>query len=278
MALKCLLVDDEFNNRDLLRILIERYCPELQVSGMASSVMEAAEHIQRDPPQVVFLDVEMPGGDGFELLRRFPQARFCVVFVTAYQHYAIQALKTRAFDYLLKPVKTTDLKAVAVALATEFRERDEASRQDEFLGKIDQLLGEVSAGNLGGKSSGSLAGSVPANLGGGPKVFVPLNSGFKLLDVHEVEFLEADGNYTRIRLTDGSHVLVTRSIGEIEEELPPEHFYRCHKSYIINLQHLDGFSSAEGGVCRTRGGGVIPVSRRRQQEFMNKVLSISGRR
>lgn len=261
MALRCLLVDDEFNNRDLLRILIERHCRELDVVAMAASVQQAYECIIENPPQVVFLDVEMPGGDGFELLRRFPQPEFCVVFVTAHEHYALKALKTRAFDYLLKPVRTEDLKSVAAGLERDFRQRGDFADRQQYYERVDRLVKDISSFQTPQKH----------------KIYLPMNGGFRILEGAQVEYLEAHGNYTRIRLVDGADVLVTRAIGDLEAELPEHLFFRCHKSYILNMDFLEGFTQSDGGFCRTRSGAMIPVSRRKLADFMERIQALTGR-
>lgn len=264
-TLTALLVDDEFANRDLLRILLESYCPSIQVCAMAASVDEAVAQIAQHEPDVVFLDVEMPGKDGFSLLEFFPQPSFQIVFVTAHEHYAIRALKTNAFDFLLKPVDPDELQATEQRLLQSLSATNGSTSTlpAGYQEKIDSLIQDVQR--------------IKSSAGFQKKLYIPTTGGFRVVDAAQIECMEADGNYTMIYLGDGSKLLITKSIGELELTLP-DFFFRCHKSFLLNLNHLSSFSQTEGNICETTSGRRIPVSRRKQTEFMEKVFEITGQR
>ncbi|MCC5926500.1 MAG: response regulator transcription factor [Bacteroidetes bacterium] len=264
IKLKALIVDDEFANRDLLRILLESYCEQTLVTAMAASVDEAITQIEKNPPDVIFLDVEMPGKDGFSLLESFPNPDFHIVFVTAHEHYAIRALKTNAFDFLLKPIDTDELQATEKRLIEKLSTKGtEGAISTDYQRKIDSLLEDVQR--------------IKSSNGFQKKLYIPTTGGFKVVDADSIECMEADGNYTTVYLKNGHKMLITKSLGELEQTLP-DYFYRCHKSFLLNLNHLSSFSQTEGNICETSSGLKIPVSRRKQTEFMEKVFEITGLR
>lgn len=260
MNLRAIIVDDEYANRDLLRILIKSYCKKIDVIALATSVDEAIDLIESDSPDVVFLDVEMPQKDGFALLRHFGNPSFRVVFVTAHEHYAIKALKNNAFDFMLKPVENKELIQVEKRLLKVLNPNGVAVLQDEYYRKVDNLLKEIARLQRNRVN----------------KIFIPTTNGFRMIDAEHIEFIEAEGNYTTLHLQDGGKVVVTKSIKDFELTLPVEQFYRCHKSYLINLSHLESFSQNEGNICETSSGFKIPVARRKQVEFMEKIYQFTG--
>jgi len=264
MNLKALIVDDEFANRDLLRILLESYCEYTTVIGMATSVDEAIIQIENNRPDVVFLDVEMPGKDGFALLEYFPEPDFQIVFVTAHEHYAIRALKTNAFDFLLKPVDTDELQATEARLLASLSANGTAYPLPQgYQEKIDSLMQDVQR--------------IKSSSGFQKKLYIPTTGGFKVVDAASIECMEADGNYTTIYMENGIKMLISKSLGDLEQTLP-DYFFRCHKSFLLNLNHLSSFSQSEGNICETSSGLKIPVARRKQTEFMEKVFEITGQR
>jgi two-component system LytT family response regulator len=293
MKIKAIIVDDEFANRDLLRLLVDEHCNSIEICDLAASVEEAVTCIDRHLPDLVFLDVEMPGEDGFALFKRFPRPGFDVVFVTAYEHYAIQAIRNNALDFILKPIDEQELKAMESRLLER--------RNQEVDESAETASGD--RGNTDG-SDASTAAEINRNSGmpaqntsvrpvassierlmrelsqsrpvATRKVYVPTTGGFKIVDSDDIEYLQADGNYTTMFMADGSKQVITRSIGEFEEQLGNGTFFRCHKSYLVNINHIDGFSQNDGGMCVTRTGTHLPVSRRKQTEFMQMIYNITG--
>jgi two-component system, LytTR family, response regulator len=274
MKIKAIIVDDEFANRDLLRLLVGEHCHSIEICDMAASVEEAVVAIRRHQPDLVFLDVEMPGEDGFDLFKRFPRPQFDVVFVTAYEHYAIQAIRNNALDFILKPIDDLDLREMESRLLERMNSREEEEQDDSG------VEGNAAANRKNHPAASSIERLVRELSNPRPvatrKVYVPTTGGFKIVDSSEIEYLQADGNYTTMFMSDGTKQVITRSIGEFEEQLGNSTFFRCHKSYLVNIDHIDGFSQNDGGMCLTRSGTHLPVSRRKQTEFMQMIYNITG--
>jgi len=256
------LVDDEFANCELLKILLSSNCPNIEVSGVAHSVAEAVRQIELKKPDVVFLDVEMPLDNGFQLFRHFPKPDFLVVFVTAHQHYAIEALQKRAFDYLLKPVSSRDLIFLQQRLVTEFEQRKSSvERQLLYFQKVDELSKEMEQMRLSSSA----------------KVQIPTIGGFRLLEIRNTIYAEAEGNYTVIWLDNGGSILVTKSIGNLENDLQDFGLFRIHKSYLVNLHAVVSYNQSDGGSCTLLNGKTIPIARRRYNEFSAEVNKMTGK-
>lgn len=243
MALKTIIVDDENNARENLKILLDEFCPELKVVGMASSVAEARTLIEKEDPEVVFLDIAMPNEDGFELLKHYENRDFSVIFTTAYNEYALKAFKADAIDYLEKPISIDDLqKAVEKLLRIHtiedveaFIKKREADREND-------------------------------------RISVPTRDGYIILKNEEITHLEASDNYTMIYLANGSRHLSSKNIKVYEDNLNANIFYRTHKSYIVNIEHhLKEFSRKEGNVAVLQNGKMVPVARRKMTQFLDRI-------
>jgi len=259
MKLRSVIIDDEFKNRELLKVLIESTCNFLEICGMAGSIQEGVEVINKSNPDVVFLDVEMPGEDGFELFQYFKKPDFLVIFVTAFRHYSIKAIQNKAFDYILKPVEKSELLKVEQRLIAELSGNRNVSEQQN-LDRIGKLLQEIEYKRILDEK----------------KIYVPTLGGFRLIKINSVQFLEAKGNYTLFKFKNGNTLLVTRTLGDFEVELLAHSFYRCHKSYLINLDVLESYNQSEGSKCTTIYGESIPVSRRKYADFIQAVLNHVG--
>ncbi|MEM0996315.1 MAG: LytTR family DNA-binding domain-containing protein [Bacteroidota bacterium] len=243
-----ILIDDEKMGRDALKILLRNYIPEVQLLGVADSVATGRRLIAELQPELVFLDVEMPEEDGFSLFRYFPSPTFQVIFVTAFDRYAIRALRLSALDYLLKPVDLEELEqAVARAL-----ERCSAAGNPIFQQQSAQL-------------------SVRAEL---DKIAVPDANGFELLPMREIVRLEADSNYTSIFIRGGQRKLVTRALRYFEELLPVREFFRVHASHMVQLKCILKYVKGRGGHLEMEDGSVVPVAARKKAEFL-RILRIS---
>ncbi len=261
MKLRALLVDDERHNRELLRRLIEKVCTHIEVMADVGSVQEAVQVIRDQHTDLVFLDVEMPGMNGFNLFEYFDQVMFQVVFVTAHEDYALGAIKKNALDYLLKPVEIADLVRVEKKILAQRHEYHNGFiGNDGYKNNFDELKAFIKLSKNEDDK----------------KLFVPTLGGFRLIPIRKIQFVEAKGSYSHIKLTDSTDILVTKTIGEIESELFGHDFYRCHKSYLINLHVVDGYQQAEGGTCTTINGQLIPVARRKYQGFVESLLEVVG--
>jgi two-component system LytT family response regulator len=246
MALKALIVDDESDARENLRILLEDHCPEVQVVGMAGSAEEARKLVQEITPDLLFLDIKMPGEDGFELLRSLADKELPVVFTTAYDEYALRAFKENALDYLEKPIDPAELERAVRKVHRMLDEPAEVQRRKEAMAAL-------------------------VNAPGAPlsqRVAVPGRDGLMLIPHDEIVYLEAADSYTNLHLADGRRVVSSKNIRIFETNLDPSRFFRVHKSYIINLGHLKGFSRSEGNMALMGNGTMVPVSRRKLPEFL----------
>jgi two-component system LytT family response regulator len=243
MALKTIIVDDESNARENLKILVDEFCPELKVVGLAASVAEARTLIDQEDPEVVFLDIAMPNEDGFELLKHYENRDFSVIFTTAYNEYALKAFKADAIDYLEKPISIDDLQTAVEKLLRIHTIED-----------TDALDAKREAD----KSN--------------DRISVPTRDGFIILKNDEITHLEASDNYTMIYLANGSRHLSSKNIKVYEDNLNANVFYRTHKSYIVNVEHhLKEFSRKEGNMAVLQNGKMVPVARRKMTSFLDRI-------
>lgn len=244
MSLRALIVDDEADARDNLRLMLEEHCPEVQILGQAGSAQEAREKINALQPNALFLDIKMPGEDGFALLNSIAELDLPVVFTTAYDEFALKAFKQNALDYLEKPIDVEELQRAVKKL-------------------------QRSTDQLGGQNPSAIAALMkdPAS----PlsqRVAVPGRDGLVLLKHEDIMYLEANDSYTTLHLKDNKRSVSSKHIRVFETNLDPKTFFRVHKSYIINLAHLKGFNRAEGNMAVLDNGTLIPVSRRRLPDFL----------
>jgi two-component system LytT family response regulator len=203
----------------------------------------------------------MPDMNGFNLFEYFDDIKFQVVFVTAHEHYALGAIKKNALDYLLKPVEVNDLVRVERKMIAHFQQNGGTSNgSPEYKQNFEELKEFI-------KSSKNEDDK---------KLFVPTIGGFRLIPVRKIQFVEAKGSYSQIKLTDSNEILVTKTIGELETELGGYDFFRCHKSYLVNLHVVESYHQSDGGNCSTIYGHVIPVARRKYQGFVEHLLEVVG--
>jgi len=248
MTLKALIVDDEFNARNNLKILIDEFCPELQIIGLVESAAEARIIIEKEKPDVVLLDIAMPKEDGFSLLKSYENRDFSVVFTTAYNEYALKAFKENAIDYLEKPISIDDLqKAVQKVLKVH------GSNEQRTPAELSELLDEATEGK-------------------NDRISIPTRDGYIIIRNTDIIHLEASDNYTMIYLIDGSRHLSSKNIKVYEENLNQEIFFRTHKSHIINVEHhLKEFSRSEGNMAVLTNGINVPIARRKMSNFLSRI-------
>lgn len=253
--LKCLVVDDEFNCRSNLQILIEDHCPELEVLALADSAKNARELVKEHDPDVVFLDIKMPDEDGFAFLKSMGTYRFSVVFTTAYNQFALKAFKANAIDYLEKPIDVDDLKKAVAKLVKlhELPKEEGATGSEAVQRSLDSLVTKSSPGIIA----------------------IPTSDGFVMARNEEIVYLEAEENYTYIHLTNNRKYFSCGSIKRYEDVLDKNIFFRTHRSYIINVaNHLKEFSRKEGNMVILTGDIKVPVARRTLPEFLNQLNTI----
>jgi two-component system LytT family response regulator len=250
MPLKAIIIDDEFNARENLKILLQDHCPELEILGSAESAQQARILIESTEPDLIFLDIAMPNEDGFSLLNSFEKRTFSVVFTTAYNEYALKAFKADAVDYIEKPIAIDELQK-AVSKVHNYHNEDAINNATVNFEQLAQKVNENKTVE---------------------KISIPTKDGYIIINNKDIVNLEASDNYTMIHLSDGSRHLSSKNIKIYEENLDESVFFRSHKSHIINVEyHLKEFSRSEGNVAIMTNGKYIPISRRKMSFFMNRI-------
>ena len=245
--LSAIIIDDEVKGRIALKKKLQDYCPEVAVTGEAADGMQGIALIAQLQPQIVFLDIEMPRMDGFAMLQQLPEKKFHLVFTTAYDQYAIRAIRFAAFDYLLKPVDIEELRnTISKIIAT--KEQVQTSRKLEVL-----------ADNL--QRNHSLN-----------KIAIPTLDGLLFFNVDDIIHLEALSNYTVIHFTNHPKLTASRTLKEFEELLPQDIFFRPHHSHLINLNFLKRYIKGDGGQIEMQNGNYVDVARRKKEEFLQRML------
>jgi len=246
--IQTVLVDDEIDSIRVLQRLLETYCPNVNILGTANGVETGVKLIGETRPDLVLLDIEMAQGNAFDLLNQLMPLTFQVIFVTAFDNYAIRAFKYSAVDYLLKPVDIDDLRNAIGRV----RERPEAN---DLVEQMRILLNNV----------GMLQVSHQ-------KMAIPTITGLNFVPVQDILRFEAKGSYTTIYLSTGETILATRTIRDYEEVLPESVFCRIHSSHIINLSRIEKYQKGRGGIVLMEDGTTIEVAARRRDEFMRRLL------
>ncbi len=245
MNIKVVIIDDELMARNLLRGLLQTYCPNVEILADCPDLPNGVKAIRKLKPDLVFLDIEMPGHTGLELLDFFneDEVDFSVIFTTAYNQYAIQAFKLSAIDYLLKPIEPAELEQ-----AVERFEKT-ANRQRQDLTVLKE--------NLNRQSERKLA--------------VPEGHSIKFIELDNILYFKADSSYTEIHFTDDSKMVISRTLKNIEETLEGEqHFFRSHKSYLVNMKYVSEYVKSDGGYLLLKNGKEIPVTPDKVQELLKK--------
>lgn len=241
MNLRTLIVEDEQTSRDILKRYLEKYCPTVEITGEASNIDEALVFIRNNSIDLLFLDVEMPYGSGFDLLEKLGKTDFEVVFVTAYNQYAIEALNKHASYYLLKPISIDEL-IKAVDYVTEIR-----SREAELQQAVLQPRFEAASG----------------------KITIPTQDGFEVLEMQEIMYCRADDNYTEIFLMNNHKKLVSKTLKYFEDMLREKGFARIHKSYLVNVAFVASYKKGKGGTLYLTNGKELSVSASKKAELLS---------
>ncbi|MBK9104648.1 MAG: response regulator transcription factor [Saprospiraceae bacterium] len=247
-GIRTILIDDEPRGLTSLQKLLELNCPEVNVKQCCLNVEEAKKAIADNHPDLVFLDIAMPGKNGFELLQELPVIDFEIIFVTAHDNFTSQALHLSAVDYLLKPVDE-DLLVDAVRRAAK-RIGDKSGRQ-----QIETFLHNVS--QPGGAQK--------------LKLCIPSMKGFQVVDIRDIQYCEASSNYTNFYFANRTLICASKPIHEYETILEDAGFVRIHKSFLVNLDHITEYLRGEGGSVLLTGGQQIEVSRRKKELLMQRM-------
>lgn len=253
MKVRCVIIDDEKNSRENNVNLVTTYCPELEVIGMAATAGEGLSLINQLLPDAIFLDVRMPDFDGFTLLARLGEHKPMVVFVTAYENYALKAIKASAIDYILKPLSIKELTAAA-----------------QKLQQLHQLIQENPSAKLGYNSALKLmaqsAGNENLN-----RIALPHHTGYRFEEVKNLVRFESDSNYTTIYLSNGEKVVASKPMKHFEDFLDEKIFVRIHNSHIVNIHFLKTYSREDGGMTELMDGTKLQIAKRRLPLFLDVI-------
>lgn len=247
--IKALLIDDEIPACQTLVWLLAEYCPEVMVSGMAHSATEANTFLQQHATDFLFLDISMPGVNGFEFLQSLPANKYPVVFITAHNEFAIRAFREAAVDYLLKPVDPEELKQAVQKVNLRLQ-----SPSADYFTSLQGLLQTL---NQTSKNQ---------------RIAVAHIEGIHFVTPAEIVYLEADSNYTVFHMQSGNKIVASKTMGDFEMQLPGN-FFRIHKSFLINLERVIEFIKKDGNSVLMSDGALLPVSRRKVQELMQALLT-----
>jgi len=245
--LNAILIDDELSSLQNLQQKLTEFCPDVAIIATALKPEDGILLIREHKPDVIFLDIEMPRMNGFRMLDELSGFDFDIIFTTAYNHYAVDAIRNSAFDYLMKPVGIKDLQDAVERLARH--------RQTQTKDKLDVLRQSLSAGRNQDEV-----------------IAVPTNDGLEFIPIKNILHIESNSNYSRLFLLEGKALLVTKLLKEFEDLLVPYQFFRVHNSHLINLKYIKKYIRGEGGQVIMQNGDVIDVSRRRKDEFLKSIV------
>ena len=241
-----IIIDDEPYCCESLVTLLGRYCPDIKVIDVCYSGEEALTKINENNPQLLFLDIEMPGMNGFELLEKLPEVNFDLIFTTSYDQYAIKAFRFSALDYLLKPIDRQELQK-AVAKVIDHNLRPSAQQISILLQKFNQPLSKIN------------------------KIAIPTVEGLHLIPIDSIISCTSESNYTVLKLKEAQKIVTTRILKEMEEMLSEHSFLRVHHSYLVNLNEITKYVKGEGGYLIMSDGSAIDVSRSRKEMLLKKL-------
>ena len=253
MKIKAVILDDEIHSIETLQWKLENYCPEVEVVATFDDPQKGVQHLKNNPPDLLFLDIQMPILNGFDVLEELgPDLPFDVIFATAYDQFGIQAIKASALDYLLKPVQNKGLKE-AIEKFVRKRATAPGFREGQF-----QSLME----NVGAEQEGRIG-----------KVALATRESIEFVDPQDIVLCSSDSNYTMIYLANGRKKLISKTLKEFEDLLTPFNFYRPHNSHLINLSKVKEYIRSDGGYLVMDNKMKVPVSKSRKDELLARVSS-----
>lgn len=245
---KAILVDDELSSLQNLQQKLAEFCPDVEIVAQTQKPEDAILLVQQHKPDVLFLDIEMPRMNGFRLLDELGELNCEIIFTTAYNHYAVDAIRISAFDYLTKPIAIKDLQNAV--------ERLSQTKTQHTKERIDILRS-----------------SLTENKNPDDKIAINTYEGIEFIEIRHILRIESSSNYCKIFLTDGKNILVTKLLKDFEDMLLPYHFYRIHHSHLINLNYIKKYLKGDGGQVIMQNDEVIDVSRRKKEEFLKMLGS-----
>ncbi|MEZ5041102.1 MAG: LytTR family DNA-binding domain-containing protein [Saprospiraceae bacterium] len=247
--IKTIIVEDEQHNRELLERLLHQYFPDLKIVHKAVNVADGLAAIRYQEPELVFLDVEMPDGNAFDLLSKMKQINFEIVFVTAYDHYALQAIRFCAIDYLLKPIKIDELLQAVHKVKNNINLKKENQHLKQLVQNLDKKPGDK-------------------------RLALPTAEKTEFIPIQEIIRCQGENNYTAFYLNSGRRLLVSKTLKEYEEILQDYDFVRVHQSHLVNLFMVQSYHKNEGGYIIMLDGSRISISRHRKGAVIHRLMEL----
>ena len=241
-----IIIDDEKNGAEVLKLLLEQNCPSIKILAIEYDADNGINSINAYKPDLVFLDIEMPTATGFDVIEATKNYDFEVIFTTAYEHYAIKALKAHAADYLLKPI---DL--------------------DELLLAVDNVETRITKNKM--LVPNNLQEVLISALNKNKKISIPTSEGVHIMSSDDIIYLESESNYTNLFLKDGRKILISKTLKSMDEQLKDCNFCRVHSTYLVNLNEIEKYIKGDGGQLILKNKTTIPVSRANKQELLIKI-------
>lgn len=246
--IKTIIIDDENNASELLEKMLHRYFPnKFYVCSLCESIDAAKIAIETYQPDLVFLDIQMPNKNGFELFKEIKEINFEVIFTTAHSEFAIEAIKRSALDYLLKPINYIDL----LGAVTRYENKSKKESQQK---QFNVLLENIDTGDVAHK-----------------KMAISTDTGIEFVKYNSIVFLEAQNNYTKINLIDGTSIIASKTLKYFEELLPSELFFRIHKTYLVNMNSVKRFFKIDEFLVELTTGAKLPISLRKKNDFITAI-------
>ena len=246
MSINTIIIEDEEKCMYVLQQLIEEFAPECSICGTAGHVDNAVRLIETVQPQLIFIDIRIADGTGFDVLRKLPSHNFELIFVTAYDNYALEAIRHSAIDYLLKPIGVPEFEASIERLRKRMAEKTRYNTVESLLKKLSQQDGQDT------------------------KIAIPTTTGYDFIDLEKILWCKSEGAYTTFYLTDKSKIMSSRHLGAFEELLDQNNFFRIHHSVIVNMRWVKQYIKGKGGFIVLTDDTRLQVSQRRKGEFMDK--------
>ena len=244
--LRAIIIDDEPQSATMLKTDLATHCQTVHVEQLCHSAKEGIMAIKKHQPDLVFLDIEMPWMNGFEMLEVLGEINFSIIFTTAHDQFAARAFRISAVDYLLKPIDAADLKAAVQKVQHKIEQQQGHANIENLLQNIRQ----------------------PSAM---QKIALPYKEGFEFVELQHIIYCQAEGAYTKVFLDNKKHILVSKSLGDIEELLPHDLFHRVHHSTVINLDYVTHFVRSDGGYIKLKTGEELPVSKSRKESLMTRL-------
>lgn len=242
--MKAIIIENEPSASKLLMNILESYCTGIDIIAVGTSIKQGFQLIQSHDPDLVFLDIELDDGQSFDLIEMFESKRFKIIFTTAYDQYALKAFRYDAVDYILKPYTP---KSVSTAVNRVL----ERSKDHKAFQKLNEIITNGTSAN---------------------RLSLATSEGIRICEINEIVRLEASSSYCTVYLSNDEKLLVSKPLGDIEARLPKHQFFRVHTSHTVNCNYVKNIINQDGGAVELKDGKLLPLARRRKQEFINRII------